>query len=808
MSSTNPIRLSGLNSGFDTESIIEAMMSTYQTKIDNQNKKLTKLQWQQEGYQAITAKMTDFKNKYFDVLNRDTYLMSPNTFNKFSSTITGSSTGSSDKPSGLDVTTTYASNEGSYKIKTTQLATAATLSGASIKPEAFKLDLDKAAQNSAYTEETLDDGTVKRNYSFALDIQVGNVTKTVSFDVSADLAADGTLDMDAFKQSTVDSLNAALKDSFGYTGKNGEGSKGVVDENGDELFLQTELNENGELEFRAGGNAAVSVTEKQGVFGLAKAASKQSISMGSVVTGTNTVSVTAGGVTKNVSFEGVSSTYYESVNDAGNESLLKEYNELKAAAFRKENNLSNYSPIDESAFEEFTYSAAQAAKDKNTAAMTAALNDSFASEGITFSIDGSYITASDGGEFSITSVEGGTLGLEKGTAASRYNSNTKLADMGFAADADGKYRLNLNGVDITMESGSTIGSLISAVNNSEAGVKMSFSALTNSFTLEAKEMGSGGAVEVAGNGFAAALGLTDENGDEVNLTKGQNAIFEINGQEIYHNSNEYTIDGTTFKFNEDIELGETLTVGITKSYDDVKQLIKDFVADYNQLIDDVYDYIGTAPEEDSKGNRYEPLTDAEKEEMSDDEIKDWEETAKKGILYNDRTVSNLMSQMRSMLYSTITLDDGSKFGLFNMGIKATSDYKEHGKLEIDEDKLNAAFSKNADAVEKLFTDQTNGVIRKVSNVLDSAVKSTGAKRENMGILVQKAGLSKGSTSTDNYINDQMKRIRERISTLQSRYDDKEEYWWSVFTNLESMMSDLNSQTSYISQYLGGSTNYQ
>ena len=167
-----------------------------------------------------------------------------------------------------------------------------------------------------------------------------------------------------------------------------------------------------------------------------------------------------------------------------------------------------------------------------------------------------------------------------------------------------------------------------------------------------------------------------------------------------------------------------------------------------------------------------------------------------------------MSQMRTMIYSSITLDDGSKFGLFNMGIKATSDYKEHGKLEIDEDKLNEAFAHNADAVQKLFTDQQNGVMRKVSNVLDSAVKSTGTKRESMGILVQKAGLSSGSTSTDNYINDQMKRIKEQISKLQNRYDDKEAYWWKVFTNLESMMTDLNSQTGYISQYLGGSTNYQ
>lgn len=801
---TDPIRLSGLNSGFDTESIIEAMMSTYQTKIDNQNKKLTKLQWQQEAYQSITKKMTDFKNKYFDVLNRDTYLMSPNTFNKFSSTISSPT----DKTSGLDVTTTYASLEGSYKIKTTQLATAASLKGASIKPEAFKLNLGKAAQNSAYTEETFDDGVTRRNYSFALDVQVGSVTKTVSFDVSTDLTAEGELDMDAFKQSTVDSLNTALQDAFGHTGKNGAGANGVVDANGDEWFLQTELNANGELEFKAGGNAAVSVTEKQGVFGLAKAAAKQSIDMGSAVTGTNTVSVTVGGVTKNVSFEGVSSTYYDSVNEAGNESLLKEYNALKAAAFRKENNLSAYSPIDEKAFAEYKYSSAQAAKDKNTAALKNALNEGFADEGKVFTIENNSIKIADGSEFSITSVEGGTLGLEKGTAASRYNSNTKLADMGFAADADGKYKLNINGVDISMESGSTIGSLINAVNNSQAGVTMSFSALTNSFTLESKEMGSGSAIEVIGNDFTKAIGLTDENGDEVNVTKGQNAVFEINGQEIYHNSNEYTIDGTTFKFNEDIELGETMTVGITKSYDDVKQLIKDFVADYNQLIDDVYEHIGTEPQKDSKGNTYEPLTDAEKDEMSEEQIKDWEEAAKKGVLYNDSTVSNLMSQMRTMIYSSITLDDGSKFGLFNMGIKATSDYKEHGKLEIDEDKLNEAFSHNADAVQKLFTDQQNGVMRKVSNVLDSAVKSTGAKRENMGILVQKAGLSSGSTSTDNYINDQMKRIKERISTLQNRYDDKEAYWWKVFTNLESMMTDLNSQTSYISQYLGGSTNYQ
>ena len=47
------MRLAGINSGYDTEAMIEQMMSSYQTKIDNQNKKLTKLTWQQEAYRTL-----------------------------------------------------------------------------------------------------------------------------------------------------------------------------------------------------------------------------------------------------------------------------------------------------------------------------------------------------------------------------------------------------------------------------------------------------------------------------------------------------------------------------------------------------------------------------------------------------------------------------------------------------------------------------------------------------------------------------------------------------------------------------------
>jgi flagellar hook-associated protein 2 len=92
----------------------------------------------------------------------------------------------------------------------------------------------------------------------------------------------------------------------------------------------------------------------------------------------------------------------------------------------------------------------------------------------------------------------------------------------------------------------------------------------------------------------------------------------------------------------------------------------------------------------------------------------------------------------------------------------------------------------------------------MDSILDSAVKSTGTT-ENRGVLVRKAGLENSTTIKDSTIFKEMERITDRISDLQDRYNAREDYWWSVFTNLESMMSDLNSQSSYLSSYLGSAT---
>lgn len=799
------LRLGGITSGFDTEAMVTQLLSSYQTRIDKQSQKITKLSWQQSAYQDITKKITEFKNTYFDVLKRDTYLMSPSTFNKFKADVTATSNADA---SGLTVSTTSNSSSGSYKIKLNQAAKASTAQGNSITSGNFKLDLDKALSSASGEVKTNDDGSKTWTMNFALDVQVGGIRKTISFSADALLGADGNVaDKDAAKSSIIDSLNQKLQESFGYSGKT-SGATGATDANGKEWFLQVKLGSDGKAEFQVGGNASVSVAENKGNFGLAQPKEKVAISTGSVVTGVNAFQVEIGGKNVSVAFNGVSSTYYDSKGQTGNEAILAEYKELKTAAYRKSYNLADNEIVSDEQLEKFTYSNEQAAKDKNAASIKEALKGV---AGYTFNFDGTYVTAADSNgnsvDFSMTSVEGGTLGLTKASASNKISSGSTLSDLGFKPEADGTYKLNINGTEISLDKKSTISSMMSAVNKSAAGVTMTYSSLTNSFTLESKELGGAGKVEVGDTSLGRSLGLVDDNGT-VGASEGQNAIFEINGQEVYLNDNTYTLDGNTFTFNDNMTIGETYTVNIAKDSTTVKDALKKFVESYNKLIDDVYGYIGKSPAKDDDGNTYEPLTDAEKEEMSEDEITKWEEKAKQGVLYNDSTVSTVMSQMRSALYTSVTLDDGSKFGIYNLGIKTSSEWSEHGKLQIDENAFDKAFENNEDAIIKLFTDSDTGMMKKLNSVIDGAVKSSGAANTR-GTLVRKAGKADSSVTTDSTIYKEMVKMQDRLKELQDRYDTKEEYWWKVFTNMETAMADLNSQTSYISSYLGtGTSSYQ
>ena len=93
--------------------------------------------------------------------------------------------------------------------------------------------------------------------------------------------------------------------------------------------------------------------------------------------------------------------------------------------------------------------------------------------------------------------------------------------------------------------------------------------------------------------------------------------------------------------------------------------------------------------ENNSKEKFLPLTDEQREKMSDKEIEKWEEKAQIGLLRNDRTLNSILSSMRGAM--SAGTDEGDY--LFQIGI-TTGEWKQGGKLVIDEEKLRKAVSED------------------------------------------------------------------------------------------------------------------
>lgn len=421
--------------------------------------------------------------------------------------------------------------------------------------------------------------------------------------------------------------------------------------------------------------------------------------------------------------------------------------------------------------------------------------------GVEFDVEISGTTASitaknSDGELqnvSVTSASGSTnnFGVTSATTSiSQISNSTTLADLGIAADENGKYNFTINGKAFSFSGDTTVKDMMKSVNASDAGVKMAYSSLENAFTITASEYGTGSKIEISGDaqGLLGGLGLMAGS----QYTEGSNLEVEINGRLIESDGNSVEVDGTTFTFTAASE-GSEFTTSVTKDTSAIADTIKKFVEDYNKVIKEVYEMLDEEPEK-----KYYFLADADKEELnlSEKQEEQWEEKAKKGLLYNDNTINSIMSKLRTSLMGSVEGADGSMFALSSLGITTATDWKEHGKLIIDEEKLTAAIENNMDDIAELFSDSENGIMNKFAAALEGAVGTTGDK----GTLINKAGLATGSTAKENQLYDMIKRTNDKITMLKKRYESEENRLWKKYSAMESMLSTLNSQSASISSY--------
>jgi flagellar hook-associated protein 2 len=348
----------------------------------------------------------------------------------------------------------------------------------------------------------------------------------------------------------------------------------------------------------------------------------------------------------------------------------------------------------------------------------------------------------------------------------------------------------------------TLSQVVSEVNTSTAGVTMFYDDFTKSMTLTRKETGdfntAGSEIITGGNFINTTLNFAASTVE----TAGANSVFTINGLETQRSSNTFDMNGVTFTlkqtFNNDpVAANNTdpaISININNDTTTVYDNIKKFVDKYNELIDKVQKKISETYYKD-----YQPLTDEQRETLSDKQQEQWEEKSKMGLLRRDSILTGALSKMRLDFYTPVENAEVSPLykQLASIGITTSANYLEGGKLTINEADLKKAIEADPVSVEKLFnadgaTDSQKGIAQRLYNSANEIMDKLKDKAGNGFSTNQQFSLGKDLLSVDS----QIKRFESRLTQVEDRY-------WRQFTAMEKAIQKANSQSAYLMQQFSG-----
>jgi len=194
---------------------------------------------------------------------------------------------------------------------------------------------------------------------------------------------------------------------------------------------------------------------------------------------------------------------------------------------------------------------------------------------------------------------------------------------------------------------------------------------------------------------------------------------------------------------------------------------------------------------------YNPLTDEQKSEMKEEDIKKWEEKARSGLFRADSLLSSTYSELRMTMSSAV--DNDSDYNtLSSIGITTSANWKENGKLYVDEEKLREALTKDMDGVMKLFNQdsedtKSQGIARKLDTLLINQMES----------IASTAGYNTIGAD-ESYLGKEISKMDQTLEDMEDRLASIEEGYWNKFTAMEQALQKLQSQGNWLSSQLGQS----
>ncbi len=413
------------------------------------------------------------------------------------------------------------------------------------------------------------------------------------------------------------------------------------------------------------------------------------------------------------------------------------------------------------------------------------------------------------------------------------SGDTKKSDL--FAESKGMLDLKVNGETVgKFSEDDTLTQVMNTINGADVGVNIAYSKLTNEFAISAKDTGEAGKINIEG-GLSELFGfggdgikvaddgkLTDKDGNALDASKytyvqGQDAKFHatVNGKqmELTRASNTFDMDGMSvtlkgaFGYNEAGELDKTaepVTFTTTSDSDAIVDAIKSFVEEYNEMVKEIHDAYSTMPNEKSSKDRsrYMPLTEEDKQGMSETAIKNYEEKAKQGILFGSSDLSNLYRQLTSTIQMT---------GADNAAAKAIGLSSSYSggltTLELDENALREALASDPDKVRDVFSKtvdngaSSNGLMYNMKKVLDTYANTSSG---SMGLLIQQAGSKYSPNSVNsNNLQKEYDNFTTQIEKWQTKMSDRVDYYTKQFTALEQLVAQMNNQSSMLAGLQGG-----
>lgn len=291
---------------------------------------------------------------------------------------------------------------------------------------------------------------------------------------------------------------------------------------------------------------------------------------------------------------------------------------------------------------------------------------------------------------------------------------------------------------------------------------------------------------------------------------GRDAVISLNGVKYTNTTNDFAINGLNVSVTgvtddvtdpENVDLSTlddstAITITTTTDSQGIYDKVKDFLTEYNNIINEITKMYNA----DSAGS-YEPLTDDEKDKMSDTEIEKWETKIKDSLLRRDTSLGTIMNSMMTAMSSPITID-GKDYSLSSFGIQTlgylNAAKNEQNAYHIDGDEDDENTSGNKDKLMDAITKNPDTVIDFMKQLSTNLYKAMDQQMQSSSLR------SRYKIYNDKELDKEYSNLTKTIKQWESKVSDKEDYYYKKFSNMETAMSKLQSQTSSLSSMLGSS----